>query len=340
MRAVLASTWPGLARACPCTDGTWAVQWALRDVHVTALAGGPQGSGVVWAASRTGHVFRSADCGATWENRGPEAGIGTGGIRAIAASPHDDAVVYVGTKPAWVWRSGDGGRSWSRSPGFGRARRWWWASPAEPPGWQPYVSALSVSPSAPGVVVAGIEAGAVIRTDDGGVTWSDHRRRADRDCHMLTFHATDGAWVYEAGGGGPAVSRDGGRTWRHVAAGLDGRYSMACAADPQRPEVWYVAASPLCTWPRFWRMPVAHVDGEAHAGIYRSAGGASWERLAGGLPQPLDHMAYGLATDPDRPGHVYAGLSDGAVWHSGDYGDSWTLLPFSLGGVRRAFVVA
>ena len=340
MNTLLAATWPGVARASRNASGVWNVQRSLQDVHVTSLASGPRGSGIVWAGSRDGRVFRSTDAGATWERRGPDGGLGTDGIRALAASPHDPDVLYAGTKPAAVWRSTDGAHAWSLSPGFERARRWWWASPAEPPGWAPYVSALTVSPTDPDVVLAGIEAGAVIRSSDGGLTWSDHRRRADRDCHALSFHASDGAWAYEAGGGGPAVSRDGGRSWRHAAAGLDGRYSMACAADPERPEVWYVSASPLAVWPRFWRMPVAHVDGAAHAAIYRSAGGSSWERLGGGLPQRLDHMAYGLATDVEHPGHVVAGLADGAVWHSEDYGDTWTRLPLSMGGVRRAFLVA
>lgn len=28
-----------------------------------------------------------------------------------------------------------------------------------------------------------------------------------------------------------------------------------------------------------------------------------------------------LLTDPAAPGHVYAGLSHGEIWHSTDYGD-------------------
>lgn len=340
MTTVVASTWPGIARACRTAHGTWVVDQSLRNVHVTALAAGTRESGVLWAASREGGVFRSADRGTTWERRRLHTGVAAEGIRAIAASDHDPDVVFVGTKPAGVLRSTDGGRTWDECRSFGRARRWWWLSPAEPPGWTPYVSALSISPKDPDVVLAGIEAGAVVRSEDGGLTWSDHCRSADRDCHALTFHATDGRWAYSAGGGGPAVSRDGGRRWRHAAAGLDGRYSVACAADPQLPEVWYVSASPLLAWPEIWKMPLAHVDGEARGAIYRRSGGASWTRLGGGLPQPLDHMAYGLATDPEQPGHVYAGLADGTVWHSVDHGDTWVRLAVGLGGVRRAFLVA
>jgi hypothetical protein len=70
---------------------------------------------------------------------------------------------------------------------------------------------LSVSPTDPNVIVAGVEFGALVRSEDGGRTWSNHRKGALRDCHSLTFHATNGNWVYE-GGGGATVSRDGGLT--------------------------------------------------------------------------------------------------------------------------------
>jgi hypothetical protein len=268
------------------------------------------------------------------------AGLDGVDVKALSVDPADARVVYAGVKPAGVHVTRDGGANWTELTGFHAARRWWWWSPADPPGVRPYVSAISVSPSDPDVVVAGVELGAVVRSEDGGRTWSAHLSRADRDCHALTFHARDGDWAYEAGGTGPAVSRDGGRTWRHPLAGLAGRYAMACAADPARPEVWYLSAAPMLDWRRPWRMPLGHHDGYAQASIYRSSGGASWEALGGGLPRPLDHMAYGLVTDPEHSGHVYAGLANGKVWHSRDFGDSWEALPVDLGGVRRSLVLA
>ena len=70
-----------------------------------------------------------------------------------------------------------------------------------------------------------------------------------------------------------------------------------------------------------------------------SSGGAPWERLGGGLPQPLDYMAYALVTDPGAAGHLYAGLASGHVWHSADYGDSWQRLPFQFDGIQRAMII-
>jgi hypothetical protein len=183
------------------------------------------------------------------------------------------------------------------------------------------------------VIVVGIELGAVVRSADGGQTWQGHRPGALRDCHSLTFHARDGAWAYEGGGtgAGAACSRDGGQSWRQRRAGLDRHYGWAVAADPAQPEVWYAALSPGPT--------KAHAEGRAEAYIFRSAGGAAWEKLGGGLPQPLSHMPYALLTDPAAPGHLYAGLSSGEVWHSADHGEHWRQLPFSLGGIHRTMIL-
>ena len=63
------------------------------------------------------------------------------------------------------------------------------------------------------------------------------------------------------------------------------------------------------------------------------------ELQAGGLPQPLNHMPYALLTDPAAPGHLYAGLSHGEVWHTADHGDTWQMLPLNLGHINRALIL-
>ncbi len=333
---LLATTGPGVVRAERRAHGAWHVERPMPKARATCLAVDPNDRRRAWAGTRDAGVLRSDDTGRSWRSAG---GPGRP-VTALTVSAHDPEVAYAGVTPVGLYVTRDGGASWTELTGLRRARAWWWFSPADPPGLAPYVSALAVSPTDPQALLLGVEAGAVLRSEDGGSTWSSHRRRADRDCHALQFHRRDGAWAYEAGGGGPASSRDGGRTWRHGRAGLAGRYAVSCAADPERPEVWYVATSPLAAWPRIWRMPVAHDPGRAHATIYRASGGADWQRLEGGLPQPLAHAPYGLATDPNEPGHLYAGLADGQVWRSTDHGEVWTKLPVDLGRVRRSMVLA
>jgi photosystem II stability/assembly factor-like uncharacterized protein len=181
-----------------------------------------------------------------------------------------------------------------------------------------------VSPTEPDVVLAGIEFGALLRSDDGGRTWSGHLPGAIRDCHMLGFHAHNGRWVYEAGGtgGGAAVSRDGGRSWRQPKTGLVKNYGVTCAADPELPEVWYVALAPG---------PGQAYGRQVEAYLYRTSGGADWQPI-GWEPHPMGRMPRALVTRADAPGHLYVGTTYGDVWHTADYGDTWRQLPFDLGG--------
>src|SRR3712207_9560975 len=79
-------------------------------------------------------------------------------------------------------------------------------------------------------------------------------------------------------------------------SGLDRHYGWACAADPAQPNVWYISVSPGAM--------KAHSENNAQAAIFRWTD-EGWQRLAGGLPEPLDYMPYALLTDPEAPGHVY-----------------------------------
>ncbi len=83
----------------------------------------------------------------------------------------------------------------------------------------------------------------------------------------------------------------------------------------------------------------AHSADNAQAYIFRSMGGGAWEKLDGGLPQPLSYMPYALLPDRDAPGYLYAGLSNGDVWHTADCGDHWQQLPFNLGAIRTAMIM-
>ncbi len=328
-KVFLATTGNGLARTSRREDGSWEVENTLAGQRVRCLALDPIGSATVYAGTQGQGVFRSDDRGKTWRPAGLDGMI----VNALAASPHEPGTLYAGTKPTQVYLSEDAGASWSELTGFRRIpSRWWWRSPAEWP-FTAYVQAIALSPDDPAVILVGIEAGAVVRSADGGMTWTDHRRGALRDCHSMTFHASQGGWLYEAGGSGSgaAYSRDAGQTWTQLREGLDRHYGWACAADPARPDVWYISAS---------RGPMqAHSDGRAEAFIFRSKEGEPWQKLSGGLPQPLDHMPYALLTDPAAPGHLYAGLSNGEVWRSADYGETWEKLPFGLGGIHRSLLM-
>jgi hypothetical protein len=344
-RVFLSTNGSRLARAECGTNGGWSVEYLLEGTAVSCLAADPHHPNVVFAGTKGNGVLRSEDRGKTWQPSGMQGQV----VKSIAVSRAMPNLVVAGTKPPALFVSRDGGQSWAELESFRRMRRWFWFTPAETGA--PYVQSIALSPTDPNVIVAGVEAGAVLRSADGGKTWRGHLNGAVRDCHMLTFHGTDGNRVYEAGGTGAAFSRDAGVTWRQPDAlspwrwlgyargggvhpspgGLDRRYGFAVGADSQRPEVWYISASPG---------PFkAHGEGSAEAFIYRKSGDAPWEKLAGGLPQPLPHMPYALLPDPDTAGHLYAGLSNGDIWHTADYGDHWQQLPVNLGSVWTAMIL-
>lgn len=322
----LATTGSGIARAAD-ERGSWTVAHVLAGQDVRCLAADPLQPRTVYAGTQGEGVLRSDDSGLTWRPAGFHGRV----VKSLAVSPLIPDVIYAGLKPVTLFVSRDGGGSWAELPSLRRARRWWWFSPAEPP-FTPYVQALALSPTDPNVLLVGIEAGAVVRSMDGGATWSDHRPGALRDCHSLVFHATDGRWAYQGGAwmrsGGAAVSRTAGERWTAPRECIDRTYGWAVAADPAQPEVWYVSVAPGIR---------AHGP-RADAAIFRSAGGAPWQRLAGGLPEPLHAMPYALLTDPAAPGHLYAGLSNGEIWHSRDHGDVWTQLPINLGSIHRSLI--
>lgn len=323
----IATTGQGITRASALDSGAWQVTAPLADLNVACLALDPAARETVYAGTGSG-ALRSDDAGGSWR----PCGLSGRNVKALAASPTQPGVVFAGTKPASLFKSEDGGATWRELAAFRHipGRRLWF-SPAEPP-FIGYVQAITLSPTDPDRVAVGIEFGATVLSMDGGQTWTGHRRGALRDCHALAFHALRGEWLYEGGGtgGGHAFSRDGGKTWSRTQAGLDRHYGWAVAADPAQPEVFYLSASPGPS--------KAHSENNAQAGIFRHEGG-QWRRLSGGLPQPLNHMPYALITDPSQPGHIYAGLSNGDVWHSANHGDHWQQLPFNLGRIRRSLIM-
>lgn len=325
IKRFLALAHNGVARAGRSADGQWAVEQVLAGQDVRCLEVDPLNPDVVYAGTQGQGVLRSDDGGRNWRPLGLQGLI----IKSLAASRHQPGVIYAGTKsPPLIYRTQDGGADWEELTGFRRVRgRWLWVSPAEPP-FTAYVLALAISPGDPNVLLAGVELGAVVRSADGGTSWSNHRPGAGRDCHQLLFHPRESQWAYQAHGGGPAVSRDAGLTWKQPKAGLDRRYCSNVAADAVRPEIWYAVVAPILK---------AH-SGDSQAVVVRSTGGAPWQKLVRGLPDTFDRLPL-LASDPVTPGQLYLASGHGDVWCSADYGDTWQRLPLNLGDIWFRLIV-
>jgi photosystem II stability/assembly factor-like uncharacterized protein len=283
-----------------------------------ALAGGLSR---ILAGTRESGIWQSLDKGENWEQLSDQIQD----IKSISISPHDPNHILAGLKPAAVHASKDGGYTWKEMTDFQKIRgRWWWFFPAEPPGLSPYVMDIQHSPTDPNIVIAGVELGAVVRSMDGGITWSNHLQKSLRDCHSLKFHASDGNWIYEAGGsgGGVSLSQDGGETWHKKSKGLEKKYGIVCAADPENPAIWYVVLG---------SSPSNAFGNDPEVYMYRTNEMGGWDPI-GWQSHPLRETPTKLVTIPGNPGHIIAAINSGKLFHSKDYGDSWTPLPFRMQG--------
>jgi photosystem II stability/assembly factor-like uncharacterized protein len=290
-------------------DDDWQASVKVTGHGAQCLAVDPRRPQTAYAGCRGAGVWRTTDGGQTWE----DTRLPASDVFSVAVSPVDGAV-YAGCEPSMLYRSHDGGKSWVELETLRDIPSApTWSFPPRP--WTSHVRWIAPSPHDAGRLLVGIELGGLMLSTDGGASWADHRPGARRDVHALAWHPTEPGRAFEAGGDGPAWTVDGGESWLTADDGLDRRYTWGLAVDPDDPDRWYVSAA---------RGPGrAHRRGSSDAAIYVRHGDRSWERLDGGLPDPLDLFPYALLATGDE---LFAGLADGSIYSSEDRGESWRAL--------------
>ncbi|MFB6164559.1 MAG: WD40/YVTN/BNR-like repeat-containing protein [Haloarculaceae archaeon] len=294
------------------SDGATATE-SLSSHRLQSVAASPARPDRVFVGTFESGLLRSVDGGETFGRVG-RGTIAADAVTSVAVSPHDPAVVWAGTEPSAVYRSGDGGDTWERRPGLTdlpSATRW--SFPPRPT--THHVRWIEPDPTAAGRLYVAVEAGALIRTDDGGRTWQDHPAGARRDSHSLATHPRVPGLVYAAAGDGFAVSLDGGDTWAYPQDGLAHRYCWSVVADPGDPDRLVLSSA---SGPR-----AAHGSRTAESYVYRRDGDGPWQRVdAGGLPTGTGVTRPVLATTGET-GTVVAATNRG-LFRSRDAGESWS----------------
>ncbi|HUL60115.1 MAG TPA: hypothetical protein VLU43_12605 [Anaeromyxobacteraceae bacterium] len=340
-------------------DGVWKTTngkpWAPASAGLTgtvrALAVSPSSPGTIFAGTGDG-LFRSTDGAATWERlssltppQSDPAGrfvpYSTGGMTAVAVAPWVTArspagTILAGTDGTGLWRSTDSGAHWERSTA---------GLPATT------VDSIAFDPLHPDVVyAAGVESlgskwmGAVYRSADGGVHWSQTALKGQQELRQVFVDPASPDVVY-AGGPGIFESRDGGAKWEKVVAG--GVFAFG-AYDEGRSHVRFAAALAgfyrktvgVTGWTKdlpesgLPSTPWAHalavgangvVLAATRTGVFASeARAGTWTPASTGLNQMnVEHLGAG----PAGSAIVYAGATEGGMYRSLDGGGTWTSLP-------------
>ena len=169
-------------------------------------------------------------------------------------------------------------------------------------------------------VYVNVHVGGILRTDNGGQTWTP-TIDVDADVHHVT---TSEGMVLAACAGGLAASTDRGATWTYRTDGLESRYARAVAVCGR---AVLVSAS---NGPR-----------GGHAAVYRGdLGGGDLDRCRAGLPEWFEGNIDTYCLDALPDGSLAAfGTADGRVFASTDQGGAWDEVASGVPPVQRVLVL-
>jgi hypothetical protein len=296
----------------------WTVEQHLQGRSPECLAVDPHDAARLYCGTWGHGLWRSGDGGRSWEPVG--SGIAHAEITAVAVSPTEHTggigVVYAGTEPSAVFRSDDGGQTWRDLSGL-RALPSApdWSFPPRPD--THHVRWIEPDAVAAGRVFVAIEAGALVRTLDGGRTWVDRVPTGPYDTHTAATHRGAAGRLYSAAGDGYFESADAAATWTRQVGGLRQRYLVGVAVDPADADAVVTSASPGPS--------VAYSPRHAEGYVYRKGARGAWEPAMDGLPDGRGTIASRLASHPSEPGVIYAANNHG-LFRSADAGRTWRTL--------------
>ncbi len=246
-------------------------------------------------------LFRSDDGGDFWERLG---GMPKGPVLDVAPAPGFpwDPFVAAIAGEVGFWRSDDAGESWEMTLGYEE-------------GIEPTAMALSPGFESDSRLWVGCRGGAVHRSDDGGVTWTETIIDVDGPIEqeiqgLLALSGTEVlAMTAEHG---VLCSFDGGTSWD--------------LCDDGVPEQTLQHSS---TWGHYRRLakpagassPVALASWQ---GLVLSDDGVQWEESCTLLPSYVRALAVSPSWPDDAT--VWIGSYGGGLYRSQDLGESWTVI--------------
>ena len=299
------------------SNGTWRGDVPRQGQPVQCVAVDPSSKERVYCGTFRNGVYRSDDAGANWR---PCKGLPNQNVMALATADSGHAgrpaLLYAGTEPSAIYQSSDGGDSWHPLPGLlSVASAGGWSFPPRPE--THHVRQILSDPCFSGRLHVAIEAGALLRSEDGGETWRDRVPGGPRDTHTLAAHRNAPGRLYSAAGDGYFESLDDGDTWRRVMEGLEHGYCWSVAVSHSDPDTVLLSAA---TSPR-----AAHSKEFANSAVYRRSAHEPWRKAMDGLPDPKGRRVPVLAPGDSEPGVFYLSW-EGELYRSANSSAAWQKL--------------
>jgi photosystem II stability/assembly factor-like uncharacterized protein len=298
--------------------GKWEHVFSAADVH--AITVHPRNPDVVFIGTKDG-PYRSADRGAHWERLSfPDRDTQ---VWSVLVDRHDPKTLYAGGSPVRVYRSDDGGDHFRRMPDLGVPDRVKMSFPCR-------VMRFAAHPRQPGELYAAMEVNGVMRSRDGGESWTDcthglvrlaeeprlkSRILSDTDAEgMLDGHAVaisdaDPDGVVLAVRMGLFHSADQGTSWQDMQVSRFSPYTYGrdVRVSPHDPSTLFACLS-------------VAASSEA-GGLFRSTdAGKSWHRFDKLEPHST---VMAVAVHDRDPAQVYMVTRRGEVFGTADGGSSW-----------------
>jgi len=251
----------------------------------------------------------------------------TGNVRAIAVDPANSSIVYIGADSGGIFKSTDGGSNWQPVADHHASSL--------------FISSLAIDPADSQTVYAGTSLN-VLKTSDGGVTWSELatlgrpvysvavspvdrnvvlaatamgiERSTEGGPNFRIAQRANGRIVFFAGTAGNAyaslaaarepviVSRDNGTSW----TGASGSGAVALPPNGSYVTLAHARSNPLV----LYAGSSSPVGGTAFAGLFKTIdGGVTWARIpaAPEFCEPLCFWFPSMAVHPRDPNFLVAG---------------------------------
>lgn len=307
----------------------------LPDFHISSLLYEPRSGRLLAGTHGAKGLWMSDDEGASWTQS--VEGLDRPHIYTIAVQYRGDKpVLFVGTEPPGLYRSDDLGKSWRELPSVrqvpGTDR---WTFP--PPPHIAHIKHITSHPSEPTTLYVCVEQGALLKSVDDGVTWTELASYASdkdsfyHDVHRVVIAESNPQRLHLATGDGLYMSEDGGQTWKHQQRRTDRvGYPDAMFLQPGDDQTIYLGGAGDA--PETWR-----TAGGAHAGfIVSHDAGETWKEMMDGLPRPIRGNIEAMVMHHTPAGTTFgAGTAVGEVFLC-ENGGPWQMIAEGLPPISKA----